>query len=114
MKKIIYTMGYTLFQNGFDIEIERMFQTLKGYGINFLVDVRSVPFSKQYPQCNADNMKIAGKELGIPYMNMPEIGAKANSQQEVFSKAADIFFEQEVFPIAKKLSSRENRIAWLR
>ena len=68
MKKIIYTMGYTLFQNGFDIEIERMFQTLKGYGINFLVDVRSVPFSKQYPQCNADNMKIAGKELGIPYI----------------------------------------------
>ena len=34
-------------------------------------------------------------------MNMPEIGAKANSKQEVFSKAADIFFEQEVFPIAK-------------
>ena len=32
---------------------------------------------------------------------MPEIGAKANSQQEVFSKASDIFFEQEVFPIAK-------------
>ena len=35
MKKIIYTMGYTLFQSGFDIEIERMFQTLKGYGITF-------------------------------------------------------------------------------
>ncbi len=107
MKKIIYTMGYTLFQNGRDIEIERMFQTLKGYGINFLVDVRSIPFSKHYPQCNADNMKIAGRNLGIPYMNMPEIGAKANSQQEVFSKAADIFFEQEVFPIAK--SNRPER-----
>ena len=46
-------------------------------------------------------MQIAGNELGIPYMNMPEIGAKASSQQEVFSKASDIFFEQEVFPIAK-------------
>ena len=101
MKKIIYTIGYTLFQNGFEIEIKRMFQTLKGYGINFLVDVRSVPFSKQYPQCNADNMKIAGKKLGIPYMNMPEIGAKASNHQEVFSKASDIFFEQEIFPIAK-------------
>ena len=101
MKKIIYTIGYTLFQNGFEIEIKRIFQTLKGYGINFLVDVRSVPFSKQYPQCNADNMKIAGKKLGIPYMNMPEIGAKASNHQEVFSKASDIFFEQEIFPIAK-------------
>lgn len=100
-KKHIYTVGYTLFQEGNIIDVNRLFDTLRKYGINFLIDVRSVPFSKQYPQCNADNMKIAGKELGIPYMNMPEIGAKASSQQEVFSKASDIFFEQEVFPIAK-------------
>lgn len=90
-----------MFQKGNTIDIKNLFETLKVYDINFLVDVRSVPFSKQYPQCNADNMKIAGKNLGTPYMNMPEIGAKANSGQEVFSKASDIFFEQNVFPIAK-------------
>ncbi len=100
-KKYIYTVGYTLFQQGNTINIENMFEVLKKYNINFLVDVRSVPFSKQYPQCNADNMKIAGMELGISYMNMPEIGAKANGHQDVFSKASDIFFEQEIFPIAK-------------
>ena len=100
-KKYIYTIGYTLFQKGNFIDVKYLFDTLKDYCVNFLIDVRSVPFSKHYPQCNADNMKIAGKELGIPYLNMPEIGAKANSQQEVFSKASDIFFEQEVFPIAK-------------
>ena len=113
-KKYIYTVGYTLFQKGNIIDVNHLFDTLREHGVNFLIDVRSVPFSKQYPQCNADNMKSAGKELGIPYMNMPEIGAKASSQQEVFSKAADIFFEQEVFPHSKKLSSRENRIAWFR
>ncbi len=100
-KKCIYTVGYTLFQQGNTINLENLFATLTNYDINFLVDVRSVPYSKQYPQCNADNMKIAGKNLGIPYMNMPEIGAKANSQQEVFSKASDIFFENGVFPILK-------------
>lgn len=100
-KKYIYTVGYTLFQNGNTIDVNLLFDTLKEYGVNFLIDVRSVPFSKQYPQCNADNMKIAGKNLGIPYMNMPEIGAKANSDQDVFSKALDIFFEQDVFPIRK-------------
>ena len=100
-KKYIYTVGYTLFQKGNAIDVNYLFDTLREYGVNFLVDVRSVPFSKQYPQCNADNMKIAGKELGIPCMNMPEIGAKASSLQDVFSKASDIFFEQEVFPIAK-------------
>lgn len=100
-KKYIYTIGYTLFQKGNTIDIENLFETLKIYNIKFLVDVRSVPFSKQYPQCNANNMKIVGKNLGIPYMNMPEIGAKANSEQDVFSKASDIFYEQCVFPIAK-------------
>ena len=100
-KKYIYTVGYTLFQRGNTIDVNHLFDTLKKYSVNFLIDVRSVPFSKQYPQCNAENMKIAGKELGLPYMNMPEIGAKASSQQEVFSKASDIFFEQDVFPIAK-------------
>lgn len=106
-KKYIYTIGYTLFQQGSTIDIKKMFETLKIYDIRFLIDVRSIPFSKQFPQCNADNMKIAGKSLGIPYMNMPEIGAKANSGQDVFSKASDIFFEQGVFPIAK--SNRPER-----
>lgn len=100
-RKYIYTVGYTLFQKGNSIDVCHLFDTLREYGVNFLIDVRSVPFSKQYPQCNADNMRIAGKELDIPYMNMPEIGAKASSSQEVFSKASDIFFEQDVFPIAK-------------
>lgn len=100
-KKYIYTIGYTLFKKGNIIDIESLFETLKFYGISFLIDVRSVPYSKQYPQCNADKMKIEGKNLGVPYMNMPEIGAKADSGQKVFSKASDIFFEQGVFPIAK-------------
>lgn len=99
-KKNIYTLGYTLFQKGNIIDIEFLFQSLQQYNIQYLIDVRSVPFSKQYPQCNADNMKAAGKNFGIPYMNMPEIGAKANSSQDVFSKASNIFFE-EIFPIAK-------------
>lgn len=100
-KKCVYTVGYTLFQKGNIIDDNHLFDTLKEFGVNFLIDVRSVPFSEQYPQCNADNMKITGKEFGIPYMNMPELGAKASGQQEVFSKASDIFFEQGAFPIPK-------------
>lgn len=100
-KYLIYTIGYTLFKKGSTIDIEALFGTLRKFGVNYLVDVRSVPFSKQYPQCNADNMKIAGRSLGIPYMNMPEIGAKINKEYDVFSKASDIFLEQSVFPIAK-------------
>ena len=95
-KKIIYTIGYTLFQNERGINVDALFKTLQEYNVQFLVDVRSVPFSKQYPQCNADNMKMACKNFGITYMNMPEIGAKADSQQEVFSKASDILLQRAI------------------
>ena len=110
-KKNIYTIGYTLFQNERGINVDALFKTLQEYNVQFLVDVRSVPFSKQYPQCNADNMKMACKNFGITYMNMPELGAKADSQQEVFSKASDIFFELEVFPIAKSYRPEKTELA---
>lgn len=106
-KNIIYSLGYTLFQKGNKIDTKLMFQTLKEYGVGFLVDVRTVPYSKQYPQSNAENLKVEGKKYGISYIHMPEIGAKANDSQNVFSKASDIFFEN-IFPISK--SSRPEHI----
>jgi uncharacterized protein (DUF488 family) len=99
-KSKLYTLGYTLFQNGPVIDIDKMFITLKDLNVTHLVDVRSVPYSKQYPQCNADNLKAAGKHFSILYGHMPELGAKASPTQEVFSKASDIFFE-DIFPITK-------------
>lgn len=99
-KRYIYTLGYTLFQKGNTIDIESLFNYLKFLKIGCLVDVRSIPFSKQYPQCNADNMKIIGKRYGMPYIHMPELGAKADASQDVFSKASDVFFD-DIFPISK-------------
>ena len=100
-KKYIYTIGYTLFQKGNTIDLDGLFKTLCKLKVDFLIDVRSIPFSKQYRECNADNMKIAGKKFDLPYMSIPELGAKASCEQDVFSKASDVFFEEEVFPIAK-------------
>jgi uncharacterized protein (DUF488 family) len=99
-KSKLYTLGYTLFQKGQVIDIEKMFMTLKDLSVTHLVDVRSVPYSKQYPQCNANNLKAAGKHFSILYGHMPELGAKASPTQEVFSRASDIFFE-DIFPITK-------------
>ena len=96
----LYTLGYTLFQNGNMIDIEKMLNTLKDFKVSHLVDVRSVPYSKQFPQCNADNLKLASKHFSISYGHMPELGAKASPMQDVFSKASDIFFE-DIFPISK-------------
>ncbi len=101
MEKLkLYTLGYTLFQNENIIDIEKMLNTLKDFNVSHLIDVRSVPYSKQFPQCNANNLKLASKNFSISYGHMPELGAKANLLQDVFSKASDIFFD-EIFPISK-------------
>lgn len=101
MEKLkLYTLGYTLFQNGNMIDVEKMLNTLNDFKVSHLIDVRSVPYSKQFPQCNADNLKLASKHFSISYGHMPELGAKASPMQDVFSKASDIFFE-DIFPISK-------------
>lgn len=100
-KQKIYTVGYTMFQTSSGIDTNSLFNTLKDYGISYLVDVRSIPYSRQYPQCNADALKVLGERFGIPYVHMPQLGAKADAEQDVFSKASDIFFTNRIFPISK-------------
>ena len=100
-KKRIYTVGYSLFQKGSSFDLYGMFQTLHMFGLTYLIDVRSVPYSKQYPMCNAENLKSFGRSFALSYMHMPELGAKASPEQDVFTKAIDIFFEESVFPLSK-------------
>ena len=99
-KKIIYTIGYTLFQKPMGFDIDLMYNILQRFHVSYIVDVRSIPYSKQYPQCNAETLKILGKRYSVPYIHMPEIGAKANPSQNVFTKASDIFYD-DIFPISK-------------
>lgn len=101
VKQYLYTIGYASFIHNNQVDIKRMMSTLRDCQVNYLVDVRSVPFSGQFPQANADYLKAAGKAYSIPYVHMPELGAKADAQQDVFSLASDVFFDSDVFPIAK-------------
>ena len=51
-KKYIYTVGYTLFQKGNTIDVYHLFDILKEYGVNFLIDVRSVPLTCRLREMN--------------------------------------------------------------
>jgi len=110
MTRKLFTIGYTLFQKDGAIDLEAMFRVLQALNVTHLVDVRSVPYSRHYPQCNADSLRGAGDFYSIPYLHVPELGAKADPRQDVFSKASDIFFE-DVFPISK--SNRPENTALL-
>lgn len=105
-KKYIYTIGYTLFQKGNTIDLDGLFKTLCKLKVDFLIDVRSIPFSKQYRECNADNMKIAGKKFDLPYMSIPELGAKASCEQDVFQKPLTSFLKKKSFPLLKAIDQK--------
>lgn len=100
--KYIYTVGYTIFNQNGNIDITEMFNTLRTFNIDFLIDIRSVPFSRTFPQCNANSMKmkLEAKKKGITYLHIPELGAQADGR-DIFSRASEIFPENWIFPINK-------------
>jgi hypothetical protein len=106
-KMKLYTLGYTLFQNKDGINIDKMFKYLNDLNVTHLLDVRSQPYSKQFPECNYNNLKGICKNYFVSYGHIPELGAKASPQKDVFSKASNIF-KDDIFPIPK--SNRPDRV----
>lgn len=64
MAKAIYTIGYSGFP-----EVEDFVSTLKQYGVQILIDVRSSPFSTYYESYNKDRLALTLRENGIYYAN---------------------------------------------
>ncbi len=74
--KTIYTIGYTGFT------LNSFITTLKNYGISCVVDVRSNPMSKYYPDFNKNNLEQALKLAGIYYRNyVDEFGARQTNKR---------------------------------
>lgn len=63
-KQPIYTIGHGT------RKIEDFIQTLKDYGIQYLIDVRSQPYSKFNPQFNQNDLKFYLEKSGITYVFM--------------------------------------------
>jgi uncharacterized protein (DUF488 family) len=56
--------------------IEEFIAALEAHGIKLLVDVRSLPGSKRYPQFNRERLAESLKEHGIRYEHFPELGGR--------------------------------------
>jgi uncharacterized protein (DUF488 family) len=54
--------------------IEEFIGLLTTYGVTLVVDVRTVPRSRQNPQFNKETLPNTLKPLGIKYIHMPDIG----------------------------------------
>lgn len=65
MAKGLFTIGYSGFP-----DVDDFIKTLKEYGIQVLIDVRSIPVASAYLECyNKDRLSRILKDNGIYYLN---------------------------------------------
>ena len=60
----VFTIGHS------NAAIEKLVSLLKNNGVQVLVDVRSVPYSRHVPQANREKVEEAVKNEGIKYLFM--------------------------------------------
>lgn len=76
MRETIYTIGYSGFTIGDFLSV------LGEHGISALVDVRSIPYSRNHPEYNRDMLEPVLKQAGFHYRNYAyEFGARQTDQQ---------------------------------
>lgn len=67
--------------------IEEFVEALESFEIGFLVDVRSFPGSRRYPQFNKENLRQALAAAGIDYLHMPELGGRRKTKSDSINMA---------------------------
>jgi uncharacterized protein (DUF488 family) len=77
----IWTIGHSTRDIGFFISL------LKENGIKLLVDVRSLPGSKRYPQFNKEALADSLGNVGIRYEHFPELGGRRKARENSHNTA---------------------------
>ena len=65
-RREIYTIGHSTHEIGYFIDL------LKTHGVNCVVDVRTLAFSRFNPQYNKEKLSASLRDAGITYIHMPE------------------------------------------
>lgn len=69
-KKRIFTIGHST------RTIEEFIEMLKAFQIKNLVDIRSLPGSRKFPQFNSEELEVSLKEVGIDYFLVKKLGGR--------------------------------------
>lgn len=75
-KHIIYTIGHSTHS------LEEFLAMLQSFGIRLLIDIRSLPGSRKFPQFDKENLQIALPENGIQYAHFPGLGGRRKIHKE--------------------------------
>lgn len=81
MKKIIWTVGHST-RSG-----EEFVQILKAHEVQVLVDVRTYPGSRRYPQFNREALSESLAKAGIEYRHEPRLGGRRAARKDSHNTA---------------------------
>ena len=70
MKKTVWTVGHSTHGG------EEFVEILKAHGVQVLVDVRTFPGSRRYPQFNREALSESLAQAGIEYKHEPRLGGR--------------------------------------
>ena len=66
---------------------EELIEALRSFEIKVLVDVRTYPSSRRYPQFNREQLQVALAEAGIEYLHFPALGGRRNARPDSLNMA---------------------------
>jgi uncharacterized protein (DUF488 family) len=72
----VYTVGHST------RTLDEFFSLLRAYGVDLVLDVRTVPCSRHNPQFNKENLSEVMKAQGLRYIHMPELGGLRRSSPD--------------------------------
>jgi uncharacterized protein (DUF488 family) len=84
---MLFTIGYTAFQ------VEEFVDVIKHYGVNVVVDVRSLPYSEHYAQYNKENIEQMLSTNKIHYRNYSDEFGAHQTEKQYFSRNGYLDFE---------------------
>lgn len=62
--------------------IEEFIGLLQTHGIQLMVDVRTIPFSRRNPQFHQESLAQSLREAGLQYRHMPVLGGRRKSRPD--------------------------------
>ena len=89
-KPAIYTIGHSTHP------LDEFISILKNHGIEFLVDVRTIPRSRTNPQFNKDTVSEPMDAAGIHYRHIADLGG-LRSRQKTMAESPNTFWENKSF-----------------
>ena len=74
-EQTLWTIGHST------LDIDVFCALVDSFGIKQLVDVRSLPGSRKFPQFNKESLSVSLAEAGIHYLHLPGLGGRRKANK---------------------------------